>query len=53
MLNPGELQVWRVRLDTLDEGALAPAAPDEAARAARFYSAEVGVRYLRSHRALR
>ena len=53
MLNPGEFHVWRVRLDTLDEEALAPASADEAARAARFYSAEVRVRYLRSHRALR
>jgi 4'-phosphopantetheinyl transferase len=53
VLNPGELHVWRVLLDTLDEGTLAPAAPDEIARAARFHSGEVRARYLRSHRALR
>jgi 4'-phosphopantetheinyl transferase len=53
MLNPGELHVWRVPLDTLDEDALVPATPDEKARAARFHSAEVRIRYLRSHRALR
>ena len=53
MLNPGELHVWRVRLDTLDDDALLPASPDEIARAARFHSAEVRVRYLRAHRALR
>ncbi|MGA3096657.1 MAG: 4'-phosphopantetheinyl transferase superfamily protein [Bryobacteraceae bacterium] len=53
MLSPGELHVWRVRLDMLDEDALIPAAPSEVARAARFHSAEVRTRYLRSHRALR
>ncbi len=53
MLKIGELHVWRVRLDTLDENALLPATAGEAARAARFHSAEVRVRYLRSHRALR
>jgi len=53
MLNRGELYVWRVRLDALAEDALAPAAPDEEARAARFHSDEARVRYLRSHRALR
>lgn len=53
MLNPGELHVWRMRLDTLDEDALLPASPDELARAARFHSGEAGARYLRSHRALR
>jgi 4'-phosphopantetheinyl transferase len=53
MLKIGELHVWRVRLDTLDEDALVPATAGEVARAARFHSAEVRVRYLRSHRALR
>jgi 4'-phosphopantetheinyl transferase len=53
MLNPGELHVWRMRLDTLDEEALVPATLDEKARAARFHSEEVRARYLRSHRALR
>jgi 4'-phosphopantetheinyl transferase len=53
MLKIGELHVWRVRLDTLDEDALIPATAGEVARAARFHSAEVRVRYLRSHRALR
>ena len=53
MLNFGELHVWRVPLDTLDEDALAPATADEEARAARFHSAEVRARYLRSHRAMR
>lgn len=53
MLNPGELRVWRIRLDTLDEDALVPAAASEVARAARFYSEEARVRYLRAHRALR
>ena len=53
MLNPGEFHIWRMRLDTLEEEALLPASPDEAARAARFYSEGVGRRYLRSHRALR
>ena len=53
MLKAGELHVWRVRLDTLDEDALIPAAAGEVDRAAHFYSEEVRVRYLRSHRALR
>jgi 4'-phosphopantetheinyl transferase len=53
MLNPGEFHVWRIRLDTLDEDALVPAAAGEVARGARFYSEEARVRYLRAHRALR
>jgi len=53
MLAAGEIQVWRVRLDRLDESWLPAASPEEEARAARFHAAPDGLRYLLSHRALR
>jgi 4'-phosphopantetheinyl transferase len=49
-MTAGEIHVWRVPLDGLD--GLAPTA-GEAARAARFRTAELQRRYLRSHAALR
>jgi 4'-phosphopantetheinyl transferase len=53
MLNPGELHVWRVELDTVSDSMLPPPEPAEAERAARFVTAEMGRRYLRSHGAVR
>jgi 4'-phosphopantetheinyl transferase len=53
MLNPGELHVWRIDLDTVSDSMLPPPEPAEAERAARFATAELGRRYLRSHGAVR
>ena len=67
MLKPGEVHVWRVRLDLIrfppsDDDAPTLGPPsfppsyltlDEAASAARFHSADEGRRYLLSHLALR
>jgi 4'-phosphopantetheinyl transferase len=50
MLNPGEVHVWRVRLNRGE--ALPPTAAD-AAHAARFATPTLRRRYLRAHAALR
>ena len=50
MLNPGEIQVWRVRLN---RGQALPPTVEEAARAARFATPSLRRRYLRAHAALR
>lgn len=50
---PGELHVWLMHIDKLDETLLPPSTPGELARAARFESGAVQRRYLRSHRAMR
>ena len=53
MLIPGQVSVWRVRLDDPQpDGFPAPSAGEEA-RAARFHTAAMRQRYLRAHRALR
>jgi 4'-phosphopantetheinyl transferase len=52
-MNTGELHVWRLDLDTIAEELLPAPQPEEAARAARFATAELARRYLRSHGALR
>jgi 4'-phosphopantetheinyl transferase len=49
-LNPGEVHVWRVRLDAVETP---PPTQGEAARSARFHTPELRRRYLRSHGALR
>jgi len=49
-LNPGEVHVWRVRLNR--RGAMPPTAEEEQ-RAARFAKLTLRRRYLRSHAALR
>jgi 4'-phosphopantetheinyl transferase len=53
MLSRGEIHVWRMDLDTLDEALLPPANAGESARAQRFHTENLARRYLRSHRALR
>jgi 4'-phosphopantetheinyl transferase len=50
MLNPGEVHVWRVRLN---RGEASPPTAEEAARAARFATPTLRRRYLRAHAALR
>jgi 4'-phosphopantetheinyl transferase len=50
MLNPGEVHVWRVRLN---RGKASPPTAEEAARAARFATPTLRRRYLRAHAALR
>ncbi len=50
MLVPGEIQVWRVRLDQVPA---LPPTPGESARASRFATAILRRRYLRAHAALR
>lgn len=50
MLNPGEIHVWRVRLN---RGKASPPTAEEAARAARFRTPVLRRRYLRAHAALR
>jgi 4'-phosphopantetheinyl transferase len=49
-LNPGEVHVWRVRLN---RGKASPPTAEEAAHAARLASAPLRRRYLRAHAALR
>jgi 4'-phosphopantetheinyl transferase len=49
-LNPGEVHVWRVRLDKPRK---LPPTPGELARAARFHTSTLRRRYLRAHAALR
>jgi 4'-phosphopantetheinyl transferase len=49
-LNRGEIQVWRI---PLDRAKVPEPTAGEAARAARFYTAELGRRYLQAHGALR
>jgi 4'-phosphopantetheinyl transferase len=49
-MNPGEVHVWRVRLDAVETG---PPTPGETARAARFRTPDQQRHYLRSHGALR
>ena len=53
MVNPGEIHVWRIELDTVSEDLLPPPDAAEAERAARFATAELSRRYLRSHCAVR
>src|SRR5450759_1231276 len=50
MLNPGEIHVWRVRLN---RGKASPPTAAEAARAARFLTPALRRRYLRAHAAWR
>jgi 4'-phosphopantetheinyl transferase len=50
MLNPGEVHVWRVRLN---RGDASPPTAAEAAHAARFATPTLRRRYLRAHAALR
>ena len=50
MLNPGEVHVWRVRLN---RGEAAPPTAGEAAHAARLATPTLRRRYLRAHAALR
>ena len=50
MLNPGEVHVWRVRLN---RGKASPPTAGEAARAARLLTPTLRRRYLRAHAALR
>jgi 4'-phosphopantetheinyl transferase len=50
MLKPGELHIWRVRLD---RGKASPPTPAEAERAARLATPALRRRYLRAHAALR
>jgi 4'-phosphopantetheinyl transferase len=49
-MNPGEIHVWRVRLDEVE---VPPPTAGEAARAARFATPTLRRRYLRAHGALR
>ena len=49
-MNPGEVHVWRVRLDAAET---VPPTAGEIARAARFRTEDLRRRYLRSHGALR
>ena len=50
MLNPGEVHVWRVRLN---RGEASPPTAGEAAHAARLATTPLRRRYLRAHAALR
>ena len=50
MLTPGEVQVWRVRLN---RGNALPPTPEEAERAARLATPVLRRRYLNAHAALR
>jgi 4'-phosphopantetheinyl transferase len=49
-MNPGEVHVWRVRLDAMETP---PPTAGEAARAARFRTPDLRRHYLHSHGALR
>jgi len=53
MVNPGHIHVWRIQLDSAREALWPPPEPAEAERAARFATAAMSRRYLRSHGALR
>jgi 4'-phosphopantetheinyl transferase len=50
LLNPGEIHVWRVRLN---RGKASPPTAEETAHAARFRTPLLRRRYLRAHAALR
>jgi 4'-phosphopantetheinyl transferase len=50
LLKPGELHIWRVRLN---RGKALPPTAEEAARGARFVTPALRRRYLRAHAALR
>ena len=50
MLIPGEVHVWRVRLN---RRSVLPPTPEETERAARFATPALGRRYLNAHAALR
>jgi 4'-phosphopantetheinyl transferase len=50
VLNPGEVHIWRVRLN---RGNALPPTAEDAARAARFVTPVLRRRYLRAHAALR
>ena len=50
MLKPGEVHIWRVRLN---RGKASPPTAEEAERAARFATPALRRRYLRAHAALR
>jgi 4'-phosphopantetheinyl transferase len=50
VLNPGEIHVWRIRLNRVKAS---PPTAEEAARAARFLTPVLRSRYLRAHAALR
>src|ERR1022692_1976228 len=50
MLKPGELHIWRVRLN---RGKASPPTPEEAGRAARLATPALRRRYLGAHAALR
>jgi len=49
-MNPGEIHVWRIRLDAVETP---PPTAGEEARAGRFVTEDLRRRYLRSHGALR
>jgi len=53
MMNPGELHVWHIELDTLPDDWLPPPHPADAERAARFAHPDLRRRYLRSHGVMR
>jgi len=53
MVSPGDIHVWRIDLDSPREDLWPPPEAAEAERAARFATALMGRRYLRSHGALR
>ena len=53
MLKEGELSVWRIRLDEVDEERCLPLSARELDRAARFRFEKDRLRYTRSHGALR
>jgi 4'-phosphopantetheinyl transferase len=52
-VSPGEVRVWRIRLEDVSEEALPPPTPGELARAARLESPQKRSEYLRAHRSLR
>jgi 4'-phosphopantetheinyl transferase len=52
-MDPGEIRVWLVHLDRLDQARLPPPTEGETARAARFRTEELQGRYMAAHRALR
>ena len=52
-VEPGELHVWRIELDTISGKKLPPPDPEDVARASRFATPELSRRYLNSRGALR